>query len=114
MHTKRKYTEGTEHGIDFDARYRVTTMPGVAFYLNGWQQVWENGTYFTIDADGVEYMEDDADEGEWIDDPDHRMVRAVMVGDDTEHIVDRDDLVVIADDDYCSECGQIGCTADGR
>ena len=33
----------------------------------------------------------------------------VMVGDDTEHDVDISELVPISDNDYCGECGQIGC-----
>jgi len=35
---------------------------------------------------------------------------AHMVGDDKTFHVDRHDLVPIDDDDYCSGCGQIGCT----
>jgi hypothetical protein len=38
----------------------------------------------------------------------------VMIGDDREHIVDPEDLTHIDEDDYCHECGQVGCTADGR
>lgn len=38
---------------------------------------------------------------------------AVMVGDDRKHTVDVDDLVPLADEDYCHVCGQIGCTHDG-
>jgi uncharacterized protein YlxP (DUF503 family) len=41
-------------------------------------------------------------------------VRAVMVGDDREHIVDIDDLTELGELDYCAECGQIGCAHDGR
>ena len=40
--------------------------------------------------------------------------RVVMVGDDQEHVVEPGDLVKIDDEDYCHECGQVGCTADGR
>jgi len=42
------------------------------------------------------------------------LVRAVMVGDDREHTFDVDELTQIDDDAYCAECGQVGCTADGR
>lgn len=38
----------------------------------------------------------------------------VMVGDDHQYAVDREDCVVIGDLDYCAECGQIGCAHDGR
>lgn len=38
----------------------------------------------------------------------------VYVGDDREQLVEVSELTEIADEDYCHECGQIGCTADGR
>ena len=36
-----------------------------------------------------------------------------MVGDDHLHVVDPDDVQELAREDYCSECGQIGCGHDG-
>jgi len=36
-------------------------------------------------------------------------VIARMVGDDREHIIDLDDCQLLADNEYCPECGQIGC-----
>jgi hypothetical protein len=45
---------------------------------------------------------------------DNETVAAIMVGDDREHVVSVDDLTAIGEDDYCHECGQVGCTADGR
>lgn len=41
-------------------------------------------------------------------------VLMVMVGDDRIHSIDPDDLRILPEDDYCHECGQVGCTADGR
>lgn len=38
----------------------------------------------------------------------------VMVGDDRVFVVDPADCTPLADEAYCSECGQIGCKADGR
>lgn len=83
---------GTQ-SIDFDARYRVDGHEGIAFYLRGF----------------VTTVEYDYADGEYIEDVDTSMVRAVMVGDDREHIIDVDDLRPIGDDEYCSCCGQIGC-----
>lgn len=42
------------------------------------------------------------------------MVRMVMVGDDRVFEIDKDDLTELDESEYCSECGQVGCTADGR
>jgi hypothetical protein len=36
-----------------------------------------------------------------------------MVGDDTRHLVDVDDLTELPREDFCGECGQIGCSHDG-
>jgi hypothetical protein len=79
--------------IDFDAYYTVKGWgEGIAFYLLG------------------PVMNRDEDY-EWtgIEEPDENMVRAVMVGDDKVHTVDRDDLVLLDEDDFCHGCGQIGC-----
>lgn len=81
---------------DPSARYTVATMSGVAFRLVGWTQSW------------------DEDDQEWVDDPEHDTVWAVMVGDDRRHMVDVDDLTLLGDLDYCAECGQVGCEHDGR
>jgi hypothetical protein len=85
--------------IDFDARYRVAGMEGVAFYLRGYVKREQTMEEWELGADA----EDDTS-----------MVRAVMVGDDREHVIDVDDLERISEDDYCHSCGQIGCTHDGR
>jgi len=45
--------------------------------------------------------------------PSQDRVRVRMVGDDKVHIVDKDDCTEIPEEDYCHECGQIGCTHDG-
>lgn len=46
--------------------------------------------------------------------PDRSQVHAVMIGDDRVHTLDTADLTRIADNDYCTECGQLGCKGDGR
>lgn len=101
--------------IDFDARYAVASMPGVAFWLHGWdtemtQESWE------LACDGTD---DDHDESCWLynepeEVPDLSRVRAVMVGDDYEHVIGTDELTKISDGDYCAGCGQTGCRADVR
>ena len=46
------------------------------------------------------------------DDGDNKAV-VVMVGDDKKHTVDREDCTVIDEDEFCSVCGQMGCTHNG-
>ena len=78
----------------------------MAVKVKGW-----NGVAFRIlgpasllchDEDGNEYFDDDPDQ-----------VRVCMVGDDRVEVVDKDDCTELAEEDYCHECGQIGCTHDG-
>jgi hypothetical protein len=78
--------------LDFNAHYTVDGYRGIAFYLRG-------------------YVEAPGDDYEWsgIMEYDHDFVVAVMVGDDREHIVDVTALTLLSEDDYCPECGQIGC-----
>jgi hypothetical protein len=38
----------------------------------------------------------------------------VMVGDDTPHRADPEDVAPLDDDDFCHVCGQVGCTHHGR
>jgi len=87
----------TDEGLDFSARYRVHGYGAVAFYLLGYET--------TRDEDY-----------EWtgIEDENRDRVRAVMVGDDYVWMIDVEDLAVLDEDDYCHECGQIGCAHDGR
>lgn len=109
-----------DNQLDFDARYSVGAMRGVAFYLLGYATEWteldaELVCEFRSDSDDSDEHEHEDmcylyDESEEIENK--QTVRAVMVGDDTVHLVDVDDLTVI--DDYCSGCGQIGCEGDFR
>ena len=95
--------------VDMNARYRVTGMPGVAFWLKGYAPAPREcpghpdgpimGVSFYCDGTCQE------------DEVDTSLVIAVMVGDDREHTVDVDDLVKLDEDEFCPECGQIGCTA---
>lgn len=79
--------------MDFDAKYRVAGYGGVAFYLLGYEKIRDEDYEWS----GIEYDNE-------------QNVRAVMVGDDRVFIVDVDDLTVLADNEYCRDCGQIGCT----
>ena len=75
-----------------DTRYRELGG-GSAWYIIGWE---------------VEATEDT----EWSGDYKRTgNVLAVLVGDDRVDSMDPDDLEPIAEDSYCSGCGQIGCKA---
>jgi hypothetical protein len=115
--------------LDLDARYSVAGYGGIAFYLLGYEtettpESWEylgepegydpdtyheETGYYYPDENPSNYVYSEPEEI-----PNYGRVRAVMVGDDYVHSVDVDDLTVIGDLDYCAECGQIGCTHDGR
>lgn len=82
--------------IDFDANYRVAGYSGIAWYLLG-------------------YVERETEETEWTGECeiDRDWVRAVMVGDDRVEEIDVLDLELIEREDFCGQCGQIGCEHDG-
>lgn len=97
--------------LDLSGIYTVGSMPGVAFRLVGWATGVSEEAY---DLDCA----DDHEHDEWCylySEPEiyerDDMVRAVMVGDDREHLVDVDDLSPLDRDGYCLECGQTSCTA---
>ena len=94
--------------IDFGKRYMVKGYRGIAFSLKGYPKTWEPDMWIIEDENGDEY-EVASDTGEWVEDRYCGQVIAVMVGDNSEHLVDIDDLVPLDDDDYCSGCGQINC-----
>ena len=79
-----------------DTRYTVDGYKGVAFHAYGWHTEPDEDTHWS----GYSVRT-----GNLI---------MVMVGDDFPHQIDPDDVSPIPDSDYCHECGQIGCTADGR
>lgn len=114
--------------LDMQGRYAVAGYGGIAFYLLGYATEWtpEVWTYLgdeeDQDAGSDDYYErtgyrfpDENPANYTYDEPeeveDRTRVRAVMVGDDRVFIVDIEDLSPLEDDDYCPECGQIGCRA---
>lgn len=105
--------------LDFDARYAAEDSYGrIAFYLKDFKKEYppEEDLWELV----CENTNPDHEHGEecWVYDEEPELivnknfVIAVMVGDDREHIIDVDELTKLDDDDYCSVCGQIGCTAD--
>lgn len=98
--------------IDMNGTYRVQGWGGIAFYLTGYATQWTEEEWVYCgegdEDDPCNYLYNEPEEIE-----DRQFVRAIMVGDDTIHLVDVDDLEMLAREDYCGQCGQIGCTHDG-
>ena len=121
--------DGIEDGIDFDERYQVKGQSGIVYYLLGWEaeqrpmiclsEVCGECGESLYDCETSDSEHDyDPKEFEYEDWSETELVRAgdnviaVMVGDDHRWAIDKDDLILIADEDYCHECGQIGCCAN--
>lgn len=101
-----------ETTLDLNASYRVAGYGGIAFYLLGYSTTWtEESWEYSGEGDEEDESSYFYNEPEEIED--RSFVRAVMVGDDHVHLVDVDDLEPLAREDYCGQCGQIGCTHDG-
>lgn len=86
--------DGVVKGIDFDGRFRVKRWPAVAVVAMG---------YF------AEYPEPSEEDQEPELMSDESRIVVVMVGDDKRHIVAASDLIPLNEDEFCPECGQIGC-----
>lgn len=89
--------------LDLTKAYRHASHHGIAWRIDG----------FVMESVLVhDYCEDDdgnASYAEWEEVASESQVRAHMVGDDKEWILDIDDLQELDEEDYCGSCGQIGC-----
>lgn len=74
-----------------DQAYTVRGWRGVAFVVLGWETEPDEATEWT----GQEVRTGN--------------LLVVMIGDDKRHSVDPDDVSPIAEEEFCRECGQIGC-----
>lgn len=108
-------------GLDMSAHYSVAGYEGIAFYLIGYVERLPECEGHPTDDDPELYPHAAIGDTAWCDGScqtetveDHEWVRAVMVGDDRVFEIEVSDLTVIDEDDYCAECGQIGCGHDGR
>lgn len=91
----RNHYESDDATFSADA-YRVRGWgAGIAFSVLGWETEPDEDTEWT----GMESRTG--------------RVLVVMVGDDQRHSVDVDDLTPLDREEYCGECGQIGCGHDG-
>ncbi len=82
--------DGKDETFDFNSAYKVKGWPGIAWRVYGWETKPDEDTEWT----GIE-----ARTGKLL---------AHMVGDDKQFAFDPGDLTPIAEE-YCPDCGQIGC-----
>lgn len=82
--------------FDFEAAYRVEGYGGVAWHAYSYESVLDENYEWT---GIVNYNKE--------------RVNCYMIGDDRTFTFDISDLTVIPEDEFCHECGQIGCTANG-
>ena len=75
--------------------YAVNEYAGVAWYARGWEVEPDDDTEWS----GIK----------------HRTGRVVMtmIGDDRYFAFDLSDIVPLNREEYCGNCGQLGCTHDG-
>jgi hypothetical protein len=88
----KKHYEEDEKGFPADA-YQIKGWKGVAWHVLGWETEPDEDTEWS----GYENRTG--------------KVIAVMIGDDRHFSVDPDDITPVSEEDYCPECGQIGCHA---
>lgn len=87
----------TDININLQGRFSVAGWAsGIAWYLLGYEMLQDKDYEWSgIETENREY------------------VRAIMVGDDREFTIPTSDITEIEEEDYCPECGQIGCKAYG-
>lgn len=84
-----------EAAEEYSGAYMVKGWRGVAWRVRGWQ---------TEPDEDTEWSGDENRTGQLV---------IVMIGDDSQHLVDPEDVQKIERAEYCGECGQIGCSHDG-
>lgn len=98
--------------LDRTVAYAVDGYSGVAWRVLG------PATTTTYEGDVLVCNDDECDhllsevcwtEGDYERVYDESRVRAVMIGDDREHTFDVEELTPLDRDEFCGECGQIGC-----
>ena len=90
---REKHYEADDEHFNAPA-YTVKGWRGIAFYVLGWETEPDEDT-------------------EWSG-QERRSGRVVvqMVGDDGHHLCDEVDLAPLPREEYCGECGQVGCKGD--
>lgn len=82
--------------FDFNAAYRVEGWPAVAWRATSYGKIYDEDYEWS----GIIY-------------DDTERVVCHMVGDDKDYTFGVEELTKIDEEDYCPECGQIGCKTYG-
>jgi hypothetical protein len=103
----------TMTALDPTTAYQVADYPGIAWRYDGPEtEIREDDRWYDTgetddDGEPVWYFDEEPEPTET------GRVIMVMIGDDRRFTFDPEDCSPLADDEYCPECGQIGC-AHGR
>lgn len=82
------------------------TFPADAYTVDG----WATGIAWAV----LGWETEPTEETEWSGHEERTgRVVAVMIGDDRHFTFDEDELHPLEREEYCGECGQIGCCHDG-
>jgi len=122
-------TRYEEDRVTFSAdAYSIKGYEGMAWRVLGWdvEQVYEEYSDECGYCRGSGYDEEEDQncrncngQGEFLrhdEEPTDRrtgFIVARMIGDDRNFVLDAGDVTPISREDYCGECGQIGCSHDG-
>ncbi len=101
---------GTED--DFRTAWRIEGCGGVAFRVTGWIKEYrqEDDQIICEDLECDHQLSDMCwSAGETSIVESDEWIKAVMIGDDREDSFHIDRLSPLTDDQFCRECGQIGC-----
>jgi hypothetical protein len=91
VETFRRHTYESDDKTFWSDAYAVKGWRGIAFRVLGWQLEADEDTEWS----GIYQRTGD--------------VYVIMVGDDKVWTIDVDDLQPLSVEQFCSECGQIGC-----
>lgn len=95
MRSRRPSYEADDATFNAPAYVEVRGKHKIAWYVLGWETEPDEDTEWS----GYEVRTG--------------RVVAIMVGDDRRFTFDRDELKPLEREEYCGECGQIGCAHDG-
>ena len=91
---RQKHYETDDESFPADA-YRIKRWDGVAWWVLGWETAPDEDTEWS----GYEVRTG--------------RVLCRMVGDDRDFSIDLADITPLEREEYCGQCGQVGCTHDG-